>query len=208
MAQFETKGTSPLRRRIREATREALLSAAEATIASRGLHNTRIEDIAVAAGVAVGTIYNYFADRQTLVEALLLARRQEMIAKIGEALERSRGLSFTDRLELFVRTAVEQFEAHRPLFALLVEQELSDLRRGKRPGNPFQELAREAADLVRYGIEEQVLEAEGADCYPLLLLGMIRGLIASSLYRKPASLSPLVPVVTRVFLDGARHRQV
>ena len=67
-----------LRERFREETRRALLAAAEQTLARDGLANARMETIAQAAGVAVGTVYNYFSDREQLISALLELRRSEL----------------------------------------------------------------------------------------------------------------------------------
>ena len=56
-----------LRDRMREATIQALLAAAEKTLVTDGIQAAKIETIAAAAGVAVGTVYNYFEDRDHLL---------------------------------------------------------------------------------------------------------------------------------------------
>jgi AcrR family transcriptional regulator len=51
----------------RDRTRRALLDAADATFGSRGWANTRMEDIAAAAGVSAATAYNHFPSKHVLV---------------------------------------------------------------------------------------------------------------------------------------------
>jgi AcrR family transcriptional regulator len=51
----------------RDRTRRALLDAADATIGARGWANTRMEDIAAAAGVSSATAYNHFPSKTVLV---------------------------------------------------------------------------------------------------------------------------------------------
>lgn len=51
----------------RDRTRRALLDAADATFGARGWANTRMEDIAVAAGVSAATAYNHFPSKHVLV---------------------------------------------------------------------------------------------------------------------------------------------
>jgi AcrR family transcriptional regulator len=51
----------------RDRTRRALLDAADATFSSRGWANTRMEDIAAAAGVSAATAYNHFPSKHVLV---------------------------------------------------------------------------------------------------------------------------------------------
>lgn len=51
----------------RDRTRRALLDAAESTFATRGWANTRMEDVAVAAGVSPATAYNHFPTKHALL---------------------------------------------------------------------------------------------------------------------------------------------
>jgi AcrR family transcriptional regulator len=54
----------------RDRTRRALLDAADATFGSRGWADTRMEDIAAAAGVSAATAYNHFPSKHMLVGAV------------------------------------------------------------------------------------------------------------------------------------------
>jgi len=56
-----------------------LLDATAATIASRGLEGTTTNHIAEQAGVSIGSLYQYFPDKEALVEQLL-ARMGEQIS--------------------------------------------------------------------------------------------------------------------------------
>jgi AcrR family transcriptional regulator len=60
----------PRQQRSREMV-ERLLDATAATLAERGLDNTTTNHIAERAGVSIGSLYQYFSDKQALVEALL-----------------------------------------------------------------------------------------------------------------------------------------
>lgn len=73
-----------LRTRIRTATREAILGAAAELLGRDSASQTRMEDIAARAGVAVGTVYNYFEDRTALVSALLETRTTTLLETLGE----------------------------------------------------------------------------------------------------------------------------
>ena len=67
----------PLQKRARE-TRAALLAAVERVVAAEGPDGVTTTRIATETGVAVGTIYRYFADR----DALLLATYDETVGRI------------------------------------------------------------------------------------------------------------------------------
>ena len=81
-----------LRERLKEATRDAILEAAEEAFARDGVQAARMETIAKAAGVAVGTLYNHFEDRTALLDALMRARRADLIRRLDEALEACEGM--------------------------------------------------------------------------------------------------------------------
>jgi AcrR family transcriptional regulator len=53
----------------RHSQREAILDAAEACFARRGVAATRMEDVVAESGLSVGAIYRYFASRQQLLLA-------------------------------------------------------------------------------------------------------------------------------------------
>src|SRR5438132_7541534 len=57
--------------RRRERTRQELLAAATRVLAEKGLHQTKIIDIAAAADVGVGTFYLHFPDKETLFDAVV-----------------------------------------------------------------------------------------------------------------------------------------
>jgi AcrR family transcriptional regulator len=71
----------------RDRTRRALLDAADATFGARGWANTRMEDVAAAAGVSPATAYNHFPSKHVLVGSVygplvrpLLAQAEQDLA--------------------------------------------------------------------------------------------------------------------------------
>src|SRR4051812_48531371 len=55
----------------RRAKLQAILDAALDVFADKGFADTRLDDVALRAGVAKGTLYLYFDSKQTLFEALI-----------------------------------------------------------------------------------------------------------------------------------------
>ena len=68
---------APLRKRQADATRRQITAAAVDVFSSKGYANTRMEDVAQAAGVAVPTVYKTFRTKS----ALLLATVQAVMAE-------------------------------------------------------------------------------------------------------------------------------
>lgn len=63
--------TDSFNEQVARLRRKQILDAAIAVFAERGFHRTTIRDVAKAAGVADGTIYNYFANKTALLLAIL-----------------------------------------------------------------------------------------------------------------------------------------
>ena len=120
-SETERKATR-LRDRLKEATAVAILGAAEQVFAEQGLSAARMEDIALRAGVSVGTLYNYFADRGALFSELLESRGIELIRRVDEALGAG-SASFETELESIFRAQFEYFEEHRPFLSIVLAGE-------------------------------------------------------------------------------------
>jgi AcrR family transcriptional regulator len=73
--------------RRRERTRQDLLTAAARVLAQKGLHDTKIADIAAAADVGVGTFYLHFATKEALFDAVV----EETVARLKGTIDAARG---------------------------------------------------------------------------------------------------------------------
>jgi AcrR family transcriptional regulator len=92
--------------------RESILTAALDEFSARGFEATRLDDIAKHAGVAKGTIYLYFRDKESLFRELVRAMLMPVIGNIesmGEA-DIPMNVLAPQLVELFVR---EIFETRR-----------------------------------------------------------------------------------------------
>ncbi|HZP41570.1 MAG TPA: TetR/AcrR family transcriptional regulator [Candidatus Binatia bacterium] len=77
--------------RRRERTRQDLLAAAVEVLAAKGLHDTKIADIAAAADVGVGTFYLHFPTKEALFDAVV----DETVTRLKRAVDAAR-LAATD----------------------------------------------------------------------------------------------------------------
>ncbi len=106
-----------VREESRAAYREAILAAAERAFGRLGFHDAKMADIAAEAGVAAGTLYNYFKNKDE-VFASILQRGQEQVmalleshADIADPLERTR---------LQLRETFGYLEQHGVLFSMFL----------------------------------------------------------------------------------------
>ncbi|HOX07019.1 MAG TPA: helix-turn-helix domain-containing protein [Planctomycetota bacterium] len=92
--------TRPRRTRDAAASREAILAAAQHVFAERGFHGARVEEIARTAGVAKGTVFLHFKDKEGLL--LALVRQKTETAQKHFAAMAGPGRSARERLEELV----------------------------------------------------------------------------------------------------------
>lgn len=201
-----------LRERLREATAATILTAAEQAFAAQGLRSARMEDIAAGAGVSVGTLYNYFADRGALLGALLASRRAEMMNRLDAALGRGEGKPFDEQLALLLTALFDDFEKHRRFMSILMEGELTRDPETTAVGGPPREAMRAVYErlerLIERGVGSGALQGGPSRLYPAILMGMLRGVLIRTLFEKSpgVDLRQTVPELVDFFLHGAGAR--
>lgn len=98
------KATSP-RRRPTPTRREAILAAALEEFSAQGFSAARLDDVARRAGVAKGTIYLYFRDKDALFEELIRSVLSPVVGALELALKDQRPVREIAEaaVEIFVR---------------------------------------------------------------------------------------------------------
>jgi len=95
--------TPPLNRREQQvaARREQIIQAAASLFASKGFHRTTTRDIAEAAGLSEGTLYNYYDNKNDLLIGIMnmLSAAQRMDMHLGHPVDESPGEFLLNILE-------------------------------------------------------------------------------------------------------------
>jgi AcrR family transcriptional regulator len=192
-----------LRDRLRAETRAAILAAAEHDFAARGISRARMEAIAARAGVAVGTLYNYFEDRDALLRALVEERRVGLLRRLDAALGEGAQAPFEAALAGLLGALFEHWAEHRGLLSVLLQEDAAGVT-GPGKATLLDELARRIEKMLRRGRARRRLRPDPAGLQAALLLGMVRGVL-----RRDARLPPGAPAGDRaaqvmdLFLRGA-----
>ena len=102
----------------REAYREAILTSAADVFGRLGYANAKIADVAEAAGVATGTVYNYFDNKEAVFAAIVERGRAELLARLDAGVAGRRGLA---RLSDMLATLFVVLEEQAAMFSVYVE---------------------------------------------------------------------------------------
>jgi AcrR family transcriptional regulator len=98
-----------LRDRKKEATRQRILKTALRLFSESGFEKPTVEEIAAAAKVGKGTIYNYFRTKEDILVAFMCEQEARVQKKVLRLLKRDLGAA--SLLTLYLR---EQFKLKRP----------------------------------------------------------------------------------------------
>jgi AcrR family transcriptional regulator len=110
MSSSESRTYVPRKRQQRGARRiEDIVAAAAALFAERGFDGTSMNAIAKAAGLTIGSIYQYFPSREAIVDAVAQYYLEAFRAEERVALEQPLELSLHD---LVHRAVLELFDFH------------------------------------------------------------------------------------------------
>lgn len=181
--------------------RAAMMDAAEELIARHGLHDAALVQIAKRAGVAVGTLYNYFADRDELIRRLFETRRATLRPRLQAAMAAGDDLAFEPRLRGFVRGVLASFDSHRTFIKVAIENEHL-----KIPASTIQQdLLDGAVRLVAAGVAEGALSEDKAALLPLLITSAIKAVCVQRV-RHGGELASDADSLVELLLDGARRR--
>jgi AcrR family transcriptional regulator len=132
----------PLQQRSRE-TVAVILEAAARVLEQRGLEGYNTNAVAERGGISVGSVYQYFPNKDALTLALIARFEDALLAKVRDAVAASEGKSLTASLNLIIRA---QLEAHAERAGLnrILETEEDRLR----PASSDSAAASELKDLV------------------------------------------------------------
>lgn len=190
------------------ATRRRIVDAAIEVFAERGFQGARVADVATTAGVAEGTIYLYFKNKQALLLSIFEQTMDRLLDEVADAITGP-----TDpmaRIRAFAVFHLHQVE-HHPAVAELLQIELRapQLLRNHRPEKLWAYL-----DVLRGLILEaqkagQLREDYDIDLALWALFGALDQLATQWMLRKPTrrfSLEEAAVAVANTFLRGLSTR--
>jgi AcrR family transcriptional regulator len=153
------------------ATRERIIDAARQLFAAKGFEASTTRDIADAAGIASGTLFNYFATKEDIVASLAA----ESVAETNlEFAGREMGMgSFEEELFAFVSAGLRKLKPLRKHLTVLFEKALSPLAAVAVDGNQTLRVAHleVVARLAKHHVGE--LDAVALQLYWTLYIGVL-----------------------------------
>jgi AcrR family transcriptional regulator len=182
-----------------------ILEAARRVIGELGFADASMERIALEAGVAKGTLYRYFENKESLLARALEYGHGDVMARSRAATQRVR--AYRDKLREAVRTVLEYSAEHQAFHQALLDRPDLSLGResvaAKTLSKNFEEYTRFVAGLLtrgaRVGELREVDPRRGAQ----FLIEIVRSTLQERFRdRKPPDIDADVETITDFFLHG------
>ena len=149
--------------------------------------------IAAKAGISIGTLYQYFDDKDAILDALSGRELKGLSSKVMEAMDQEVSRSPTERLKLLVGGVFETYGGRRRVHRVLLEHALTQ-RRGTRLNSLLSALSQE---LSREGRAGARLTSAEAFVLTQAVAGVLRAVVATA-----------YPMAQRQALEEALNRLV
>lgn len=200
-----TASPDPIQAQLIAARRNQILDAATRVFARKGFHAATIKDIAGEAGIAHGTIYNYFENKTALIMGIF--DRFNETDQRDSSLSQLAGGDFRDTVKAYIRHRLafvqkDDFETFRVIVTeVLINQELRAL---------FTEKILEPTYLLaepyfQQWVAQRALKPMDISLAVRAVAGMFLGLIIGRLLGDPMleeKWEQLPDILTDLLLDG------
>lgn len=199
-----------VRSETRAAYREAILIAAERVFGRLGFHDSKMADIAAEAGVAAGTLYNYFKNKDQVFESILARGHARHMEALTPATLIEDPLT---RLRAITETSLRFIEENGALFIVYIRRGGLEDRTLRQIGeSPDQEFHERHQQLVQAAFAEAIANKQLREDIPAEeLAGLFSGLTESIIFAWvrggcPPDLTQKTNLLFDMFLQGAHPR--
>ena len=106
------------------ATQAAILQGATQVLAAHGLAGFNTNAVAERAGTSIGTLYQYFPNKDSLMLALIREQKQRMLLDIAQSMREASGRTLDEAVRLLIRGRLKHLRDGDTVPALLSQQEV------------------------------------------------------------------------------------
>ena len=187
--------------------RQSIQEAVVRLICRDGLKSVTMERVAQEVGIAKGTVYLHYRDKQELLEAVRENALSPITAKIEETLHNDDPAD--KKLRAYALQYLEYFDEHRDLFRILLyEHEVTRARGSRFQTDRYRRLLQEVSRVVREGVRSGVFREVDSHNVAAMFIESNLALVNQRLLTdKPAPVEQDASLITDVFINGLRRKR-
>lgn len=211
------KGGKKRRRKKRKEEVKALIrkiieDVAEKKFLIKGFAHTRMEDIAEEAGMAAGTIYNYFESKEEILSSIIERKIFLLVNRIKAFRDAKKPIK--DNLERFIVSYAEFFDENRTIFELIRRLSISPEWRMRSETiralrKKYLEANKALLDIIETARKKKMI----GDYEPRHVAAFFSGIIHSFSFmmledkkERKKSMKEKVPIMLKLFYEGIGYK--
>lgn len=171
-----------------------------------GLAAVTMEGVAQEAGIAKGTIYLYYRDKQTLLDDVKESSLTPLMDRLDEVF---RGDATPERkLQQYALRYLTYFDEHRDLFRILLyEREVTRSQASREQGPRYRKLLDEVAKVVAAGVKDgSFLDVDVRSVAAMFVESNLAMLNQRLQIEKPRPVEDDAELIASLFLRGLKRR--
>ena len=164
--------------RNKEGNKEvSILESAIKIFAKHGYHNSRISQIAKEAGIASGSVYLYYKNKEDLLGRIFLNIWEQLYLEIS-VIQKRHDLSAIDKIEFLIDLIFDIFSANPPLATVFVNEEIHLKKETNNYFYYYNEFFNIGENIIETGIKEGSLNSNlNVTVFKFFLMGGMKYLL-------------------------------
>ena len=173
--------------------KEIIRKAAIKVMSKKGFYNTKTSEVAEKANVAVGTIYNYFKNKEDILDYIFryeLEKRMKNLKKIKQ-----KDLDFWEKIESFLQFHFKEVKENMALGQILVREKKFPEKEGSDSINKYLTLIPEIMENeIKAAIKRgEINEAYDPEINANIIFGAIQGIVEKAIKKEDKSMLANAP---------------
>ncbi|MGM0446323.1 MAG: TetR/AcrR family transcriptional regulator [Bacillota bacterium] len=160
--------------------KELIRKAAVKIIAQEGFYNTKTAKIAEEAGVAVGTIYNYFNSKDEILEYIFNVEFEKRINLLNEL--KNKEMPVKEKLEIFIKNHFKEIRENLNTAQILVrEKEFPKSSDFSAILNYLNEIPKLMENMLNEAVKNGEISSQNTALTAGLIFGALQGVVEKAL---------------------------
>ena len=198
--------------REHKARRSEILDAAERLFSSKGFHDTTMAEVAKKSEFAIGTLYQFFKNKEELYYTMVIEKLELLHSIIGNEVGKFR--DSIKKIESLIKTQLSFFQENRDFFVIFIRERRSmEATSNEDFGDVLRKKYLLYIDLVAHVMLAGIEQSKLKDLDPKELAWALLGIMNSFVFQwiinpQKASLVSKSTVIMDLFMKGTERSEV
>lgn len=183
-----------------EDKKELIRIAAIKTMARDGFYNTRAQKIAEEAGIAVGTIYNYFENKNDILDYIFAVEFKKRLAFLEQSSEKEG--DFLAKMEYFLNLHFQEIKNNLDTGRILVKEKEFPRKEGSAAADYLNTIPDQLEKMIENAIKKGEIRKCQSELVSVIIFGAIQGVVEKAINNRPELLDTAADEIIKLLRSG------